>query len=121
MPLNITSDLDASTRTATVQLLGDVDCQTAPRLVAAVTTLLAETTELQNLRFDCTELKFCDSAGLAGLIQIHRQTSAAGIALHLDNRPAFFSRMLDITGVLDYLTAPPTPDERGYAGGASNS
>lgn len=53
---------------------------------------------------DCADLAFCDSVGLSGLLLIERRTSGAGIDLHLDNRPTYFERILDITGILEYLT-----------------
>ncbi|MFB7112615.1 hypothetical protein [Streptomyces sp. NPDC056190] len=34
-------------------------------------------------------------------------TSPAGVALHLDERPAVLERLLDMTGTLELLTCPP--------------
>jgi hypothetical protein len=46
---------------------------------------------------------------LSALLAVHRRTSAAGARLHLDNRPLHLERILQITGVLDHLTATPAP------------
>jgi anti-anti-sigma factor len=107
MNLDITPTTDTTARSATLRLTGALDYLTTASLVQAVTTLLAETPGLRDLRLDTRALTFCDSAGLSGLIQVRRQTSAAGVQLHLDHRLAHFDRLLDLTGVLEYLTAAP--------------
>jgi anti-anti-sigma factor len=124
MNLDITPTIDTTARSATLRLSGALDYLTTTSLVQAVTTLLAETPGLRDLRLDTGEMTFCDSAGLSGLIQAHRQTAAAGIQLHLDNRLPHFDRLLDLTGVLEYLTAAPAgeaADDELYEGGGSNN
>ncbi|MGE6732696.1 STAS domain-containing protein, partial [Streptomyces sp. NPDC059900] len=46
------------------------------------------------------------SMGLSILLMIHRRTTAAGVRLHLDDRPAKLNRLLTLTGTLDHFTAP---------------
>ncbi|MEV6782988.1 STAS domain-containing protein [Streptomyces sp. NPDC051098] len=62
--------------------------------------------DVTDLRLDCRELELIDSMGLSALLAIHRITSAAGITLHLDNRPDRLQRMLEITGTDEHLTRP---------------
>ncbi len=103
--MNVTFTIDNSQRSACVQLAGDLDYVTTRDVVDAVSRLLAEQPTLRHLRLDCADLLFCDSAGLSGLLQIHRGTSSAGIQLHLDERPPHLDRLLQITGTLEHLTA----------------
>ena len=73
--------------------------------VVPVSRLLDGAPELRHLRLDCSEMTFCDSAGLSGLLQIHRRTSGAGVQLHLDDRPPHLERLRQSTGTLDHLIA----------------
>ncbi|MFH9500530.1 hypothetical protein [Streptomyces globisporus] len=43
---------------------------------------------------------------LSALLMIGRRTTVAGVRLHLDDRPAYLDRILELTGTLDYLTTP---------------
>ncbi|WP_333775577.1 STAS domain-containing protein [Streptomyces sp. IBSBF 3136] len=86
-----------------VRLTGDFDHDTSDELLDTVTSHHA----LRDVRLDFGELTSIDSSGLSALLMIHRHTSAAGAALHLDSRPGFLDRMLHLTNVLDHLTAPP--------------
>jgi anti-anti-sigma factor len=122
MNLDITTET-ISPEGVTLRVVGDVDYLTTPRFVLAVTEVLAKTPTLCELRIDLADLSFCDSSGLSGLLQIQRKTSAAGIRLCLDNRPAHLDRMLDLTGTLEQLTtvASQDSDDERYEGGGSNS
>ncbi|OBK72885.1 STAS domain-containing protein [Mycobacterium sp. 1274761.0] len=103
--MNITQTVDIANRTARVQAAGDLDYVTTRGVVETVSRLLVEQPDLAEIRIDCSELDFCDSAGLSGLLQIHRQTSAAGVQLHLDDPPSHLERLLQITGTLEHFTA----------------
>lgn len=105
--MNLTLTSDTTSRSAILHIAGDVDYTTAAALVEAAERLLSEHPVLRNLHLDCAQMTLCDSAGISGLIQIHQRTSAAGVHLHLDRRPKFFERILDITGILEHLTAAP--------------
>ncbi len=65
------------------------------------------------LRLDCAGLTGMDSMGLSALLMLHRRTTAARIALHLDARPPAVDRVLEITGCLAYLD----PAAAGTGGG----
>lgn len=124
--MKLTSSVDAADRSATVRIAGELDSETTDEFVDATTRLLEAHPGLRALRFDCAELTFCDSAGLSGLLLVERRTSATGVALYLDNRPSYFERVLDVTGILEYLTtrsaadqpppAEPSDEERGEIG-----
>lgn len=105
--MNLILTVETSVRSATVRLAGDLDYATTAQLVGAVTDLLAEMPQLGDLHLDFTDLAFCDSAGLSGLLLIHRRSSAAGVQLHLDHRPGHLERIFDITGILEHLTTAP--------------
>lgn len=105
--MNLTVNIDIVHRSACVHLAGDLDYVTTPGVVEALSQLLVEQPTLRELRLACRRLEFCDSAGLSGLLQIHAMTSRAGVQLQLDDRPPHLDRILQITGTLDHLTAPP--------------
>lgn len=115
--MNLTFSLDAAGRSATVRIAGELDSETTAEFVDAASRLLETNPGLRALRFDCADMTFCDSAGLSGLLLIERRTTAAGVDLHLDNRPTYFERVLDITGILEYIagrraTSTPAPTEK---------
>ncbi|WP_111509329.1 STAS domain-containing protein [Mycobacterium kyogaense] len=106
MNLTLSTDIDGTSTRLTVT--GDLDYESTPALVSAASDVLAATTAVSDLHLDFAGLTFCDSAGLSGLLLVHRKTSSAGIQLHLDHRPAQLQRLLDITGVLEHLTTRPS-------------
>ncbi|MGV0722500.1 STAS domain-containing protein [Mycolicibacterium elephantis] len=96
---------ETRTRSIRVTVSGDVDFGQAAYLIDTVADLLSAHPDVQELHLDFTKLTFLDSTGLSALLQIHRQTTELGARMHLDNRPAHLDRILEITGLLDYLTA----------------
>ncbi|RDH77980.1 anti-sigma factor antagonist [Mycolicibacterium moriokaense] len=117
--MNLTTSVDTSGRTARVHLAGDLDYVTTADVVDSVRRLLGQQPGLRHLRLECSGLTFCDSAGLSGLLQIHRHTSHADVILHLERRPPHLERILQITGTLEYLTA--DTDSAQTAGAAEQS
>ncbi|MFJ8160042.1 STAS domain-containing protein [Streptomyces sp. NPDC096136] len=103
-PLGLT--YSASHDTVRVELSGDLDHLHADLLVEAVDRLLTEHPGLRDLRLDCAGLSAVDSSGLAALLMVRRRTGAAGAGLHLDARTVQLDRLLELTGTLEYLTAP---------------
>ncbi|MFF4319524.1 STAS domain-containing protein [Streptomyces sp. NPDC001568] len=89
-----------------VELRGSLDRHCCDALLDVVGELLAEPVGLRVLRLDCTDLATVDTTGLSALLMIRRRTDAAGVRLHLDDRPAQLDRMLKVTGTLDHLNAP---------------
>lgn len=109
--MKFTLTTDPMARSAGVHVAGDLDFQTTGELVDAVCALVSDRPGLAHLRLDFAELTFCDSAGLSGLLDIHRHAAASGVQVHLDRRPAHLDRILDITGILEHLTARPAVDD----------
>ncbi|MFD9247742.1 STAS domain-containing protein [Streptomyces sp. NPDC059556] len=90
-----------------IELEGDLDYETADFLVDEVTARIAAGPGLRDLHLQCGGLGTIDSMGLSALLMISRRTTAAGVRLHLEDRPANLDRILHLTGTLDHLTAPP--------------
>ncbi|MBV5242231.1 STAS domain-containing protein [Mycolicibacterium sp. PAM1] len=105
--MKLTLALHTTGRSTSVRVAGDLDYGTTRLLVDTVSDLLTGGKVPEELHLDFSDLAFCDSAGLSGLVMMHRRTSAAGVRLHLDDRPAQLERILTITGLLDFLTATP--------------
>ena len=64
---------------------------------------LPSTDTMSDLHLDFSELTFLDSAALSGLLTLHGRTSEARVALHLDHRPQFLDRVLQVTGLFDHF------------------
>ncbi len=90
-------------RSARMRLSGDLDYESVDVLVYGVSRVLDQRADLANLHLDFSELTFLDSAGLSGLLLIHRHTSHSGVELHLDNRPPFLDRVLQVTGLYGHF------------------
>ncbi|OBK36671.1 hypothetical protein A5658_05735 [Mycobacterium sp. 1245111.1] len=90
-------------RMASVRIAGDLDYQTTDDLVDVATQLLTEHDEMSDLHLDFSETAFLDSAALSGLLLLHRRTTQSGVALHLDHRPPFLDRVLQVTGLFDHF------------------
>lgn len=101
--MNLSLSVATTERTARVQVSGDLVYETMDALVGTAGELLDRQPALAHLHLDLAELAFCDSAGLSGLLLLHRRSCQAGVRLHLDNRPRFLDRILDVTGTFEYL------------------
>jgi len=98
------------TATGRLAVVGELNFQSAGRLIETVTEELARHPELRELRLDCTGLDHCDSSGLSVLLMAQRRTQAAGVTLYLDNRSSTLERMLELTGTVDYLAGDAADD-----------
>lgn len=83
--------------TAVLTATGDLDLDTAPRLLAEVRRLLADGVE--SLVIDLASLAFVDSSGLGVLVACWRRAEAAGTAFQLVNPTEDVSMTLEITGL----------------------
>lgn len=95
--------ITTASRIATVRIAGDLDYQTTDDLVEVASQLLTHHNELSDLHLDFTEMAYLDSAALSGLLLLHRRTTQAGVELHLDHRPAFLDRVLQVTGLFSHF------------------
>ncbi|MFD6418793.1 STAS domain-containing protein [Streptomyces sp. NPDC060194] len=115
--------LDPETTTAAddgvlrLELRGYLDHGNCDRFLDHAGARLAATPRVRALRLDCAGLEGLDSMGLATLLMLHRRATAAGVRLHLANRPPVLERMLTVTGTLDHLV----PDHRARSGPQNRS
>lgn len=105
--MKLTLRVHITDQSARIHVAGDLDYGSTGLLLDNVSELLAEPAGWQDLHLDFAELAFCDSAGLSTLVVIHRRVTAAGLRLHLDQRPAQLERILRVTGLLEFLTTRP--------------
>lgn len=98
-----------------LRLTGELDYDTTPEFLAAVRGILSGHAGLRSLHLDCAGLAFCDTMGLYAFLTIRRETGAADVQLHLDNRSPALQRLLEITGTLTHLTGavPSSPSHHG--------
>ncbi|MFJ4822843.1 STAS domain-containing protein [Streptomyces bacillaris] len=89
---------------ARLRLAGDLDYDTSGELVARAAERLAARPELDDLYLDCAGLGMCDSMGVSALLQVHRDTAARRVRLHVEEAPPFLDRIMRITGI-DHLFA----------------
>jgi anti-anti-sigma factor len=95
--------ITTAARSASVRIAGDLDYETADDLLEAASRLLARQNAMCDLHLDFSELTFLDSAALSRLLMLHRRTCAARVALHLDHRPRFLDRVLQVTGLFEHF------------------
>ncbi|QNP61719.1 STAS domain-containing protein [Streptomyces genisteinicus] len=95
-----------------LRLAGELDWESAADLVESVRDHLGRTPVRLPVHVDCAQLTVCDSTGLSALLMVHRDVTASGAVLRLENRPAFLDRMLTLTGTLDHLTGSLPPAGR---------
>lgn len=74
---------------------GELDAGTAPRLGAALHSLIDQ--GATSITLDCAALQFIDSQGLGTLVGASRRMTDAGGALHLRNAGTQLVRVLRLT------------------------
>ena len=89
----------AITRTASgFAVSGEIDAHTAPDVAAAIATSAGG-----RLVIDLSGVEFVDSSGLRVLIDAHQRLQEAGGSLTIDSPSPAVRRLLEISGVDDYL------------------
>ncbi|AFM19865.1 hypothetical protein Mycch_5179 [Mycolicibacterium chubuense NBB4] len=106
--MRLTLSVHTSARAAHVRVANDLVYGCSDDLVGTVARLLTDRPGTRDLHLHFTDLAFCDSAGLSALLLVHRRSAIAGVRLHLDHRSAQLDRILDIAGLLEFLTARPS-------------
>lgn len=76
---------------------GEIDAHTAPSLAAAIAAAGPD------VRLDLSSVEFVDSSGLRVLIDSRQRLAEAGGSLTLTALSEPVRRLLDISGVADYL------------------
>ena len=84
-----------------LRLTGDLDLETAPRLLSHAEPVLA--TDSGGLLIDLSGLKFIDSSGLSALIRITRRMTADGRPLQIIPPPPPVAKVFEITGLSQVL------------------
>ncbi|MGW5290448.1 STAS domain-containing protein [Streptomyces bacillaris] len=100
-----------------LRLTGDLDYDTSSELVARAMEQLAARPGLDELYLDCAGLEMCDSMGVSALLQVHRDTAARRVRLHVEEAPPFLDRIMRITGI-DHLFVRQEQKDRRPARGA---
>ncbi|MEV5607346.1 STAS domain-containing protein [Streptomyces sp. NPDC052225] len=99
----------ADSTTLHLAVKGLLDYENGDDFLEEATRHMTARPELHDLRLDCSGLEGIDSTGLSVFLMLHRRTTAAGVTLRLESRPAFLERLLNLTGTLPYL-APAAAD-----------
>ncbi|NYI04481.1 STAS domain-containing protein [Allostreptomyces psammosilenae] len=86
--------------------VGEIDYDARPALAAARARL---PDPVGVVLLDMTEVSFMDSTGLHFLIDLRRRVAAGGGRLTLAGIQDQPIRLLRLTGLIDFLTAPPAP------------
>ncbi|MFE0632153.1 STAS domain-containing protein [Streptomyces sp. NPDC058864] len=101
-PLHMTTDR-SRTGSVVLHLSGDLDHETAPDLLDAVTDELSPGGPPAELVLDLSGVAVCDSSGLSALIVVLRRTTAAGTALRLTSLPPQLLRVIKVTGLAQHF------------------
>src|SRR5690606_10295659 len=89
----------------TVTPSGQIDLATAPALADALRQ--ARSGDASEVVVDLTRVDFMDSAGVRVLIDAARETDRGGGRLYLSGAHGWVARVLEITGVADFLAKLP--------------
>ena len=103
--MNLSVTITKTGRSACMRVTGDLDYETADEVVEVASQLLARQGDLIDLRLDFSGLTFLDSGALSGLLLLQRRTTQSGVQLHLDHRPPFLDRVLQVTGLYCHFAA----------------
>ncbi|MFD6415684.1 STAS domain-containing protein [Streptomyces sp. NPDC060194] len=126
-PLRLTTAAGPHAGSVHVAVHGFLDYDSSEHFLDLATSHLDAAPGLRTLYLNCADLTGIDSMGLAMLLMLHRRTTAAGVALHLENRPPLLDRLLTVTGTLDHLVPATggeqvrhdTPPPSGHPSGAT--
>jgi anti-sigma B factor antagonist len=94
-----------------VKLLGELDLSTAHQLEACLDGLGADGADV---RLDLSGLSFCDSSGISAMVMAAKRVRKRGGYLFIVSPQPAVRSVLEITGLLDYLSAPQS--EEGISG-----
>jgi anti-sigma B factor antagonist len=83
-----------------VALQGQVDLATAPQLAQAVA---GATKQGDAVVVDLTDVDFLDSAGVRALVESAQAAASAGVAVTVTGASGWVARVLEITGVAEFL------------------
>jgi anti-sigma B factor antagonist len=90
--------LEISVTNTGLALAGEIDAYTAPALAEAIGQC-----DQSHVLIDMAKVEFVDSSGLRVLIEAHQEAQAAERRIQLTNPSSAVSRLLEISGIDDYL------------------
>jgi anti-anti-sigma factor len=90
---------------ALVELAGELDMAATPAVLDAVDRTLQD--DARRLIIDLGGVTLCDSVGLATLVRARRRALAAGRDLIVIGLRAQARQLLNLTGLISYLTGEP--------------
>jgi anti-sigma B factor antagonist len=90
--------LDINVTETGLTLAGEIDAYTAPALAEAIGQCAQP-----HVLIDMAKVEFVDSSGLRVLIEAHQEAQAADRRIQLTNPSSAVSRLLEISGIDDYL------------------
>jgi anti-sigma B factor antagonist len=90
---------------AAIDVGGDLDLTTAPRLIAAVRDQVSA--PVRRIEVDCRDVEFLDSAGVRAMIVGRNEAERAGIWFGLTNPSRAVKRVLDMTGLTALMQLEP--------------
>jgi anti-anti-sigma factor len=90
---------------ARVAITGDLDINSAPRLITSMMDLTAP--PIRRIELDCRGVTFLDSVGVRALIVIRNEAEHADVDLLLVEPSMAVSRVVEMTGLTGFLTGGP--------------
>src|SRR5258706_16485150 len=87
---------------AQINVAGELDMTSAPRLIAAVHDVAAS--PIQRIDLNCERVSFLDSAGVRALIVGHNEAGRMSVDLALVEPSRPVARILELTGLTGILT-----------------
>jgi anti-anti-sigma factor len=84
-----------------VTVRGDIDLASAPDFESSLRTAVEASPS--TITIDLAALTFIDSSGLRVLVSLSKEAQSRGATLRLRNVPRHAQRVLDITGLTEWL------------------
>jgi anti-anti-sigma factor len=107
--MNVTVDVAQMNGCAVVGLRGELDLGSADEVHTALTAVIDD---MPNpLVLDLSELRFCDSAGLAVLVRAHQRLAARGRKLVVARPTPIVARVLDLSGLDQLIVTAGDPED----------
>jgi anti-anti-sigma factor len=87
---------------AVVVLTGELEIDTAPRLIAMMQDIASP--PLRRVNLDCAGVSFVDSAGVRALIVVHNAAARIGVDVEIVKASPSVNRVIEMTGLSGLLT-----------------
>ncbi|KKB38210.1 anti-sigma factor antagonist [Bacillus thermotolerans] len=99
--MNIKIDIKETEKYTKVNVAGEIDAYTAPKLRETVTPHAEQ--ENAKLVIDLSEVEYMDSTGLGVFVGLFKSLNAKGGSLQLVGLSERLQRLFDITGLADIM------------------